>query len=231
MKKAISVENLTVSYGNIGAVNDLNLEIEKGEFLGIIGPNGGGKTTLINAVLGIIKPVCGKIKILENDVKKARSKIGYVPQTAQVDRDFPITVSETVLSAFLKSGLHPLKKFSKEEKERAMEVLALVGISEKSKHLISELSGGEFQKLLIARALVTNPVILLLDEPTSNIDKESRENIYSLLKNLNKNGVTVIMVTHDLQSINRIFSRIVYINQSVLYDGLPSDFLKETAYD
>ena len=131
------------------------------------------------------------------------------------------------MTAFLKSGLHPLKKFTKSEKEKALEVLKKVGLSDKAQNLISELSGGEFQRLLIARAIANSPKILLLDEPTSNIDKNSRKEIYNLLEALNKNGITIIMVTHDLQNISRLFSRLICINQTIVYDGLPSDFLKE----
>lgn len=231
METAISVENLYVSYGNIGALSDLSVTVKKGEFLGIIGPNGGGKTTLLSAILGLIRPDKGKITIAGKDVKSGRSAIGYVPQTAAVDRLFPISVTETVLTAFLKSRLNPFKSFSKAQKQKAYKCLAAVGLENKSKNLISELSGGEFQRLLIARALVTDPEILLLDEPTSNIDEDSKESIYSLLTELNRKGTTIIMVTHDLQKINRLFSRILCVNRTAVYLGAPSDFLKEEKND
>ncbi len=224
---AISVKNLSVSYGSIGVVSDININIKIGEFLGITGSNGGGKTTVLSAVLGILKPDSGEISVLGTDIFKGRNSIGYVPQTVSVDRQFPISVIETVMTAFLKSGLHPFKRYSKTEKEKALCVLKSVGLNNKADNLISELSGGEFQRVLIARALVNNPEILLLDEPTSNIDKESRNSIYTLLKELNNKGVTVVMVTHDLQSINNILTRLICINRTVVYDGNPSDFLKE----
>ena len=222
----ISVKNLSVSYGNTDAINDININITTGEFLGITGPNGGGKTTLLSAVLGLLKPDSGNISILDTDIQKGRNSIGYVPQTAAIDRNFPLSVKEAVLTAFLKSGLHPFKKFNKEENERALSVLESVGIAEKADNLLSELSGGEFQRVLIARALVNNPKILLLDEPTSNIDKDSRKSIYRLLKSLNKQGITVVMVTHDLQNITNLFTRLICINRTVVFDGLPSDFFK-----
>ena len=227
METAISVKNLQVSYGNIGAVTDLTFDVQKGEFFGIIGPNGGGKTTLLSAILGLIRPDKGDIAILGKDIKNGRSLIGYVPQTAAVDRLFPISVTETVLTAFLKSRLNPFKSFTKAQKQKAYDSLKAVGLENKADNLISELSGGEFQRLLIARALVSNPKILLLDEPTSNIDTESRENIYTLLKELNSKGTTIVMVTHDLQKINELFSKLLFINRTAVYLGSPSDFLKE----
>lgn len=226
MQTVISVENLSVSYGNIGALSDVNFEVSKGEFLGIIGPNGGGKTTLISTVLGLVKPTKGSVTVASKNTKGSKNFIGYVPQTVSVDRLFPITVKETVLTAFLNKKLNPFKKFTKEQNSQALNILKTVGLGEKTDNLISELSGGEFQRMLIARALVGNPDILLLDEPTSNVDVASTEEIYSLLKKLNKNGKTIIMVTHDLQKINSLFSRILFINRTVLYSGNPDGFFK-----
>lgn len=225
METALAVRQLSVTYGGIDAISDISIDIKKGEFLGITGPNGGGKTTLLSAVLGLIKPISGNITILGGDINKGRRLIGYVPQIAAIDRDFPITVLETVMTAYLKNGLHPFKKFGTDEKQRALETLKKVGLENHAKNRINELSGGEFQRLLIARALATEPEILLLDEPTSNIDKDSREKIYRLLKELNLKGVTVVMVTHDLQSISALFSRLLCINRTVVFDGAPSDFL------
>jgi len=227
MQNAISVKNLYVSYGNIGALTDLSLDIEKGEFLGIIGPNGGGKTTLLSAILGLITPDKGNISIMGESIKDGRILIGYVPQTAAVDRLFPISVTETVLTAFLKNKINPFKKFTDSQKQMAANSLKAVGLFSKADNLISELSGGEFQRLLIARSLVTNPEILLLDEPTSNIDNNSREEIYTLLKELNHEGKTIIMVTHDLQKINSLFTRIVLINRTVGFVGAPNVFFTE----
>lgn len=225
MGTVISVENLSVSYGNIGALSDVNFKVEKGEFLGIIGPNGGGKTTLLSTLLGLITPEKGSFKVFDNN-------IGYVPQTVSVDRRFPITVKEAVLIAFLDKRLNPFKKFTLKQEEQAIESLKDVMLSHKADNLISELSGGEFQRMLIARALVNNPDILLLDEPTSNIDTSSTEEIYNLLIKLNQKGKTIIMVTHDLQRISSLFSRILFVNQTVLYSGAPQGFFKgETKND
>lgn len=213
MDSAISIKNLTVSYSGADAINGVNLDIKKGEFVCVIGPNGGGKTTLLNAILGFLKPNSGIIEIAN------KCAISYVPQIAAMDRDFPISVLETVLTAFLKAGLHPFKKFSRVEKEKALNLLREVGLEKYSKRLISELSGGEFQRLLIARALAINPEILLLDEPTANVDIASRDKIFAILKKLNSGGVTVITVTHDLPAVRSFATKTVAINQKLIYNG------------
>lgn len=223
MESVISIENLSVSYSGIDAVNDISLNITKGEFLGITGPNGGGKTTLLNAVLGLIPTANGKIKILDKNITVGRKDVGYVPQTALVDRSFPISVLEMVMTAFLSSGLHPFRRFKDSEKELVLEVLKKLGLDKHINKTVSALSGGEFQKLLIARALVSNPKILILDEPVSNIDITSRKDIYKILNQLNRECKTIIMVTHDLKDIDQ-FSRVLYINRTIVFDGFPSDF-------
>ncbi|MBR7133578.1 MAG: metal ABC transporter ATP-binding protein [Clostridia bacterium] len=221
MNSAISVKNLSVSYKGVEAINDISLEINKGEFVCIIGPNGGGKTTFLNAVLGFLKPNCGGIEIFGGNIKKARSVMSYVPQTAVIDRSFPITVIETVMTAFLRSGLHPFKLYKKAERERALTVLQKVGLDSLAQRQISELSGGEFQRLLIARALAANPQILLLDEPTANIDAASADKIFEILAEINLSGVTVVTVTHDLSVAVSAASRLVCINRELVYCGSP----------
>ena len=219
MVNAVQIENLSVSYSNADAIKNISLTIKKGEYVNIAGPNGGGKTTLIKAVLGLVKPDGGKITILDSDIIKGKHSVGYVPQNAAIDRDFPITVLETIQTAFLKSGLNPLRKFSPEEKEKCFELLELLGISELYSRNISELSGGQFQRLLIARAMAKNPEILMLDEPTANIDPASADKIYGILTDYNNAGCTVIIISHDLRYVLESGKRTVYINQNVLYDG------------
>lgn len=204
----LTVKNLSVSYSKTEAIKDVAFEVEKGDFVCIIGQNGGGKTTLINTILGFLKQNSGEIKINTKN-------ISFVPQNASVDKNFPITVIETVLSAFLKNGIHLFKFFSKKEKENAKSFLKQIGLENNSEKLINELSGGEFQRLLIARALASNPEILILDEPTSNVDAISKEKIYRVLKDLNAKGITIIMVTHDLDNITHLTNRIISINHSV----------------
>ena len=212
----ISVKNLSVSYGNIEAINNINLDIEKGDFLCITGPNGGGKTTLLNSLLGLIKPDSGEIIIKGEKLSKSSAKISFVPQSSSLDRNFPISVIDTVLTGGLGKGLHPFKKFSIKEKQKASEVLKKVGLEDFSKRQISELSGGEFQRLLIARAVYSNPEILILDEPTSNVDAAFESSIFSLLQDLNKQGMTIIAVTHNLKAAAEIPNKTVFINHTLM---------------
>lgn len=220
MNTVISVENLSVSYRNIDAIKNITLSIQEGEFVFIVGPNGAGKTTFLNAVLGFLMVNTGKIKIFGKEIKSAFSKIGFVPQTADIDRNFPITVIETVMTAFLKFGLHPFCLFTKKDKAKALEILKKVDLESQAQNRVSELSGGEFQRLLIARALCLSPEILILDEPTANIDAVSKNKIFSLLKEINAQGVTVITVTHDL-SLAAKGTKLICINKELIYCGEP----------
>lgn len=214
MENVISVENVSVSYRNVEAINNITFQIAKGEFVCIIGPNGGGKTTLLNTILGFLKPDSGKISL-----PYSKSQMTYVPQIATVERNFPITVSETVMTAFLKSGLHPFRFFKKAEKQKAKELLELVGLGDKADNLVAELSGGEFQRMLIARALATDPEIILLDEPTANIDPASSEKIFELLVSLNQKGITVVVVTHDLAAAVNNADKLVCVKRELVYCG------------
>lgn len=229
MKNVISVKDLSVSYSQVEAINNITFNINQGEFVCILGPNGGGKTTLLNTILGFLKPDSGTVLIFGEKIRKAYSKISYVPQIALMDRSFPITVIETVMTAFLKKGLHPLKRYNKNEKLKAYDILKLVGLEKCADKLVSELSGGEFQRMLIARALVAEPEIILLDEPTANVDPNSRNIIFSLMSKLSKSGITVVTVTHDLDAAVSMADRIICIKREMIYDGntkLDGDRLK-----
>ena len=221
MSKAISINNISVSYSSVEAINDISFDVEKGEFVCIIGPNGGGKTTLLNTILGFLKCDTGSIKIFDKPIKESYSNISYVPQIAVMDRDFPITVIEAVMTAFLKKGLHPFKIYSKKEKAIAIKLLCLVGLEENANRLVSALSGGEFQRMLIARALASKPDIIFLDEPTANVDPHSRNIIFKLLNQLNQNGVTVVAVTHDLAEAINSATKLVCIKREMIYCGKP----------
>lgn len=221
----LSVKNLSVSYSKVEAINDITLETCKGDFLCILGPNGGGKTTLLNTILGFLKPDNGEIYI-----NIPNNKISYVPQTASLDRNFPISVLETVLTGTLGSGLHPFHRFKEQEKLSALNILSLVGLESYAKRQVSELSGGEFQRLLIARALASNPEILLLDEPTANVDAYSRDKIFSLLCELKIKGITVIAVTHDLKAAAENATKIAFIDRKLKYFGNPVSLPELTGY-
>lgn len=221
MTEALKITDLSVSYGDVDAIQDINLTVSEGEYLGIIGPNGGGKTTLISAVTGLIRPDSGSVRIFGEEGRAARSNIGYVPQNSKVSRDFPITVSETVMTAFLKGGAHPFRRFDSSDRKKALSYLEKLGLLELSERNVSALSGGEFQRLLIARALAGEPRLLVLDEPVSNVDPKSREVIYSLLESLNKEGQTILMVTHDLFAISSAVGSIACLNRTLVYHGAP----------
>lgn len=224
----ISVKNLSVSYGNVEAINNINLDIEKGDFLCVTGPNGGGKTTFLNCLLGILKPDSGEITINGEKLAKSSVKISFVPQTAALDRNFPISVIDTVLTGGLGKGLHPFRKFSRNEKQKAIDVLKTVGLDGFSKRQISELSGGEFQRLLIARAVYSSPEILILDEPTANVDAAFENSIFSTLKELNRQGMTVIAVTHNLKAAAEIPNKTAFISHTLRYFGKPLSVLELT---
>ncbi len=220
MEKAIEIRDLCVSYGNNRVLENINLTVEKGEYLGIMGPNGGGKSTLLKSVLGLIPITSGEVKIFGNSVKQNKKTLGYVPQFSAMDKKFPITVREVVQTAFLKHGLHPLFRFGNEHKSEAEKVLSDVGLDGFGDKQISELSGGEFQRVLIARALAAKPAVLLLDEPTASVDPASREKIYSLIGEINKE-VTVIMVTHDMTAVASEVKKLACLNQTLVYHGQP----------
>lgn len=217
---AVKIENLSVYYGQTPALSGVSFDIEEGEYLGIIGPNGGGKTTLLKSILGLIPINNGKIEIFNNRISKNKSLMGYVPQIAVMDKRFPISVLEVVLTGRLKQGLSPFFKFNAVDKEKANEALSKVGIQHLACRQISELSGGEFQRMLIARALTVEPKILLLDEPTASVDAGSRDQIYNILEELNKE-MTIILVTHDLLAVSSQVSKLACLNEKLVYYGKP----------
>jgi len=224
-QSALHIEKLFVNYDAVPILSCVCLDVLDKEFLGIIGPNGGGKTTLLKAILGLIPIEKGSISIYGEKPDSGKVSVGYVPQFSPVDRKFPISVREVVLSAMLKGGLHPLHRYSTEQKNRALEHLATVGLEGLADRQISRLSGGEFQRMLIARALAVEPRLLLLDEPTANVDPGFRDQFYELLEELNKD-ITIVMVTHDMLAISSKVKRIACINRGVVYHGAPE--LNET---
>ena len=216
----IEVSNLDVYYGQVQALDKINLIVRERDFLAIMGPNGGGKSTLLKAILGLVPVESGQVKIFGSTGRRSRHMIGYVPQFSSVDRNFPISVLEVVLLGALKPGLSLFHRFSKEEYERAEGLLAKVGLGEMKGRNISALSGGEFQKLLIARALMTEPKLLLLDEPTASVDVGSSQDIYNLLGELNKE-ITIVMVTHNVMAISSNVKELACLNLGLVYHGDP----------
>lgn len=219
-ESAIHIENLSVYYGQTPAVAGVCLDVSEGEYLGIIGPNGSGKSTLLKAVLGLVPISSGTVKIFGNNIEKKSTLIGYVPQFSDLDKRFPITLLEVVLTGCLKQGVSLFYRYTTKDKETAHDLLEKVGIARLAKRQISELSGGEFQKMLIARALAVNPKLLLLDEPTASVDAMSRDQIYGLLAELNK-SMTIVLVTHDLLAVSSQVHRLACLNGRLVYHGEP----------
>lgn len=197
----ISVKNLTFEYTDTAVLKNVSFSLTQGDFLGIIGANGAGKSTLIKLILGILKPDSGEITLFGEDFTKARRRIGYVSQKANsFNTDFPATVRE-IVRANLYPSLGLFKPFSKKDDLKVDEALNLVGMSEYKNKLIGSLSGGQQQRVFIARALVGKPDLLLMDEPTVGIDAISVNEIMRIIKELNSNGMTIIMTNHDTPTL------------------------------
>lgn len=193
---SIAVSNLCFSYAN-PVLEDVSFSISPGEFIGVFGPNGGGKTTLLKILLGLLQPTQGSVFLMGGAPGKVTHKIGYVPQMGVFDPLFPITAKEVVLQGLLyEAGYF----FSKELKERAAEAIENVGLKDKMDYPLGALSGGERQRILIARALVSKPYILFLDEATAGVDVQAQEKIHAMLKEF-KGDFTTLFVTHELHSL------------------------------
>lgn len=209
----IKIKNLKFFYEKASILNEVHLEIKKGEFIGIFGPNGGGKTTFLKLLMGFLKPSEGSISVFGMSPKAARCHIGYAPQAASFDKQFPISVLELVLMGCL-SETRWWGGYSAKTKEKAKRALKKVGMLEQQHAPFGSLSGGQAQRALIARALVGEPELLLLDEPTASIDPEAEKEIHQLLMDL-KGSMTILMVTHDLQAIMNKAERLLCIHREV----------------
>ena len=214
----IEVKNLSFAYDKQIVLENINLNIEEKDFFAIIGPNGGGKSTFLKAILGLNKVKKGLVKILGKEPKKNLSSIGYVPQNTNVNIDFPIKVIEVVMMGHV-GHKRPLFGYKKEESLCALGALKQVGMEEFANKKIGSLSGGQRQRVMIARALCANPKILLLDEPTANIDVDGQKQIYDLLKVLNKT-ITIIVVSHDISVILEYANKVAHINKKLTFHDI-----------
>jgi zinc transport system ATP-binding protein len=214
MDTIINIDNVSFAYSNIPVVRDINLAVGEGEFLGVIGPNAGGKSTLLKLILGLLQPDSGVIRVFGNRPDKGRSRIGYVPQHPAFSRDFPINVRDAVLMGRL-GETRWYGGYTQEDKEIAINALKVVEIDNISNQTIDSLSGGQLQRVLIARALTSRPDILILDEPTANIDVRAEEDIFGLLKQYNEH-MTIIVVSHDIGFISAYVDRVACLNQTML---------------
>lgn len=208
----IHIDHLSVRYDGQAVLNDLNLEIKKGDIVAVVGPNGSGKTTFIRAVLGLV-PYEGKILIDGKPVKSSLTKIGYVPQSFSLDRSIPMTVGEFLTLSFNRLPSRQLKRALLEVDMKAYE-----------NHLISALSGGQFQRILIARSLLNDPMVLVLDEATSEIDTAGTKGFYDIVSHLNRvHGTTVILVSHEIHMVYRFADHILCLNRQLICYGTPKE--------
>lgn len=217
----ISIKHLTYVHEGQRILENISLTIGAGEYVGIIGPNGGGKTTLLKLMLGLLKPTSGKV-----DVHIARHAIGYVPQrAANIDPSFPATVREVVESGAVKPGRIFMQKA---DREAVKDALAVTGMTKFASRRIADLSGGERQRVLIARALAARPKILVLDEPTNAVDVANQEAFYDFIRDLHrKHKITIVIVSHDLDALSHEVERVICLNRHLVCHGKPEEVMKD----
>ncbi len=223
----IKTEDLTLSYENMTVIKNMSFEVNSGDYLCIVGENGSGKSTLVKSLLSLKKPVGGSITFGDGLLRK---EIGYLPQQTSAQRDFPANVGEVVISGCLNArGIRPF--YSSKEKKLAAENMERLGISELKKRSYRELSGGQQQRVLLARALCATHKLLLLDEPVSGLDPIVTSELYELIYDINKSGVTIIMVTHDMTAALKYASHILCLRSEGWFFGTPDEFMKSGASD
>ena len=227
MSALIQVSGIAYSYGDSLVLDDVTFAVEPGDYFGIIGPNGSGKTTLLKIMLGLLAPTRGHIRLFGVPPVEFRdwSRLGYVPQKTTLDSTLPITVGEVVASGLV-SRLRPLQRAGQDGRRRALEALAVVGMEKHVAARVGRLSAGQQQRVLIARVLVSDPKLLVLDEPTGGVDPEAQANLYRLLHLLHtERGVTVVLVSHDIGVVAKEVTRLACLNRTVVFCGPPAEFL------
>lgn len=232
MNSVIEVRNLGFRYYGEPVLNGVNFEIKKGDFVAVIGSNGAGKSTLLRILLGELAPSEGGLLLFGQDAARFKDwpKIGYVPQNNPASGSgFPATAEEIVRSG-LYSQIGPLRPTSKAHREKALDALSLVGMRGCAKRMITELSGGQLQRVMIARALAASCELMLLDEPSAGIDSESTDKLYALLRELNRSGMTVLMVTHDMARAIEYVSRTLCLECGTMVELERSQMLSELSH-
>jgi len=226
MDVSVSVENLSVSFGDYQILKDINFRIPQGDFATIIGPNGAGKTTLLKVLLGLIKPTSGRIRLFNKKIHEVSpSLIGYVPQAKTMDRSFPAVAIELVMTGI--NSRWPWK-LSKTERECALHALERIGATHLAQRSISRLSGGELQRICLARSIVRNPRIVMLDEPATGIDMVGEADLYKHLEQYQKDSkATIMMITHDWHAVTNHADRVVLLNNRQIAFGTPNSVITE----
>jgi zinc transport system ATP-binding protein len=229
-QNCIEVENVSFSYDDHPVLENISFSVKSGEYLGVIGPNGGGKTTLIKIILGLLQPKTGRVKIFGEDIQSFNQKslIGYVPQrVSQKIFQFPAIVEEVVASGrTARVGI--LKRFGKNDSAAIEKAFEVAGIAKMKNRLLGDLSGGERQRVFIARALAGEPKILILDEPSAGVDLSAQETFYTFIEALNQNyGLTIILVSHDIDVVSHQVKTLLCVNHNLVCHGPPKEFIKE----
>jgi zinc transport system ATP-binding protein len=213
-ESVIEIRDVSFSYGDIPALQQVSLTVLDGEFLGIVGPNAGGKSTLLKLILGLLSAQTGVVRVLGKRPDEASRAIGYVPQYPSFPRDFPISVEQAVLLGRL--GMRPLwGRYNKADREMARHAMAEVEVGDLARRQIGSLSGGQLQRVLLARALACEPRILILDEPTANIDLRLESDIFDLLRSLN-GRMSILVVSHDIAFISSYVTRVACLNRTLV---------------
>ncbi len=208
----ITLRHVSFAYRRRNILEDVDLDIEKGEFACVVGPNGGGKTTLLKLILGLLSPNSGEIRVFGEPPEKMRHRIGYMPQYAHLDMNFPATVLDVVLMGRLsRTSLW----FSKKDRNEALSAIEEVGMGDFARTGFNTLSGGQRQRVLIARALCSRPDMLLLDEPTANVDQQTELNLFAILRDLNER-MTILVVSHDLGFVSQYVKSVICVNRKVV---------------
>ena len=211
MSSAISIQNLCFGYDSREILHNIDLEIEEGRFCVMVGPNGGGKSTLLKLVLGLLEPVYGSVRVFGKTPVEARRDVGYVPQSMEVDGQFPVTVEDVVLMGRVER--HLFGGYDRHDREVAEQSLADVNLVGFERRPFRALSGGERQRVIVAQALASEPRILLLDEPGANLDPENRQMLYELLGRLNKR-LTILLVSHNLNVVASVATDVICVNRT-----------------
>ncbi len=225
----LNVNNLVLGYEKQIVINNISFSVDKRDFILVIGSNGAGKSTLIKGILGIIKPISGDV--IYDEIKK--NDVGYMPQETKVDPNFPASVMEVILSGLInKMGFRPF--YNKKDKDKANEALKILNIENLKNKKFSELSGGQRQKVLLARSLCATSGLLILDEPSNNLDQESKIEFYTTLKHLNEgHGITIIMITHDVDRDrdSLIGNKVLELKSNGYFYGKTEEYMEEYGYD
>lgn len=215
----IEIQNLSFAYHNTWVLEDVNLKIQEHDFAAFIGPNGGGKTTLIKLILGLLTPTRGQVKVFGRQPREATPDIGYVPQDTEINRSVPITVEQAVLMGCLRGG-GGWRRFSTRDREQVREAMHQAGVKNLAHEQMAGLSGGQRQRVMLARALVADPKLLLLDEPMSNVDTQGQSQFFDFLQQLNTR-VTIVVVSHDLMILSSYIKSVVCVSRQVHFHDQP----------